>query len=135
MALLLSTGQGSHDPMKRLQAYPFRLGPDGEQARLMRRFSGSCRFVLNKALALRKERYERCEKRLSAFALIYLLPKWKSQPDLRWLSESPSQALQQVLKDLDRAYVNFFLKRAEAPRFKKKGQNDSFRYPQRMSTE
>ena len=28
MWLLLSTGQGYHDIMKRLQAYPFRLGPD-----------------------------------------------------------------------------------------------------------
>jgi putative transposase len=33
------------------------------------------------------------------------------------------------LKDLERAYVNFFEKRAAFPRFKKKGQRDSFRYP------
>ncbi len=37
--------------------------------------------------------------------------------------------LQQTLKDLERAYANFFAKRAEFPRFKKKGQSDSFRYP------
>ena len=37
--------------------------------------------------------------------------------------------LQQTLKDLDRAYSNFFAKRADFPRFKKKGQSDSFRYP------
>ena len=58
MSLLLSTGQGYHDTMKRLQAYQFSLGPDGEQARLMRRFCDSCRFVYNKALALQKERYD-----------------------------------------------------------------------------
>lgn len=96
----------------------------------MRRFSGSCRFVFNKALALQKERYDRGEVRLSAFALINLLPEWKSHPEFLWLSESPSQTLQQVLKDLDRAYVNFFAKRADFPCFKRKGYHDSFRYPQ-----
>ena len=30
---------------------------------------------------------------------------------------------------LERAYANFFAKRADFPRFKKKGQSDSFRYP------
>ncbi|PPC74219.1 cytosine methyltransferase, partial [Pokkaliibacter plantistimulans] len=42
----------------------------------------------------------------------------------------PSQALQQTLKDLERAYRNFFAKRTDFPRFKKKGGGDSFRYPQ-----
>ena len=37
--------------------------------------------------------------------------------------------LQQTPKDLKRAYSNFFAKRADFPRFKKKGQSDSFRYP------
>ena len=32
--------------------------------------------------------------------------------------------------DLDRAYINFFQKRASHPRYKKRGQHDSFRYPQ-----
>ncbi|HJH23727.1 MAG TPA: transposase [Paenalcaligenes hominis] len=38
--------------------------------------------------------------------------------------------MQQALKDLERAYKNFFAKRAAFPRFKKKGQSDRFRYPQ-----
>jgi putative transposase len=37
--------------------------------------------------------------------------------------------LQHALKDLERAYKNFFAKRADFPRFKKKGMGDSFRYP------
>ncbi|WP_150112551.1 helix-turn-helix domain-containing protein, partial [Ferrovum myxofaciens] len=35
--------------MKRLQAFKYELQPNGEQARSMRRFAGSCRFVFNKA--------------------------------------------------------------------------------------
>ncbi|EGE3545051.1 transposase, partial [Shigella flexneri] len=36
------------------------------------------------------------------------------------LKDSPSQPLQQSLKDLERAYKNFFRKRAAFPRFKKR---------------
>lgn len=115
--------------MKRLQAFKFQLTPNGQQKRQMSRFSGSCRFVFNKALALQMESYKTDPKaKFSYVELASLLPVWKKE--LAWLSDSPSQALQQVLKDLERSYKNFFAKRAAFPRFKRKGQNDSFRYPQ-----
>jgi putative transposase len=41
-------------------------------------------------------------------------------PSAAWLQNSPSQTLQQTLKDLERAYKNFFEKRADFPEFKKK---------------
>jgi len=37
--------------------------------------------------------------------------------------------LQHALKDLERTYKNFFAKRADFPRFKRKGSSESFRYP------
>jgi putative transposase len=116
--------------MQRLQAYKFELKPNGEQQCLLRRYAGSCRFVFNKALALQKERHEQGEKKLGYAALCKRLTEWKAQPETPWLSDTPSQALQQALKNLERAYKNFFAKRADFPRFKKKGQSDSFRYPQ-----
>ena len=116
--------------MKRIQAYKYELMPNGEQQRQMRRFAGSCRFVFNKALALQKERYEQGEKKLGYAGLCKALTEWKTQAEMLWLSETPSQALQQALKNLERAYKNFFEKRANFPRFKKKGTGDSFRYPQ-----
>jgi putative transposase len=116
--------------MQRLQAYKFELKPNGQQQCLMRRFAGSCRFVFNKALALQKERHEQGEKKLGYAALCRRLTEWKAQPETPWLSDTPGQALQQALKNLERAYRNFFDKRADFPRFKKKGQSDSLRYPQ-----
>ena len=116
--------------MNRLQAYKYELQPNGEQQRNMRRFVGSCRFVFNKALAMQKARYEQGEKKLGYAGLCKSLTEWKAQAETTWLTETPSQALQQTLKDLERAYTNFFAKRADFPRFKKKGQSDSFRYPQ-----
>lgn len=96
----------------------------------MRRFAGCCRFVWNKALALEKETYENEGKRLGFSLLCKFLRDWKKENAASFLSEAHSQILQQVLKDLDRAYKNFFEKRAGFPRFKKKGLHDAFRYPQ-----
>ncbi|MUI52379.1 RNA-guided endonuclease InsQ/TnpB family protein, partial [Pseudomonas aeruginosa] len=113
----------------RLQACKYELMPTGEQQRQMRRFAGSCRFVFNKALALQKERYEQSEKKLGYAGLCKRLTEWRHDPETDWLKDAPTHPLQQVLKDLERAYSNFFAKRADFPRFKKKAQSDSFRYP------
>jgi putative transposase len=110
-------------------AYKYELRPNGQQERQMRRFAGSCRFVFNKALALQKARYEQGEKKLGYAGLCKLLTAWRNGAETAWLAESPVHPLQQALKDLERAYSNFFAKRADFPRFKKKGQHDSFRYP------
>ncbi|OIR07899.1 putative transposase [mine drainage metagenome] len=115
--------------MKRLQAFKFELVPTGEQQRQMRRFAGSCRFVFNKALALQKARYEQGEKKLGYAGLCKELTAWRNGAETPWLADAPIHPLQQTLKDLERAYANFFAKRADFPRFKKKGQSDSFRYP------
>ena len=116
--------------MQRLQAFKYELMPDGQQERQMRRFAGSCRFVFNKALALQKSRYEQGEKKLGYAGLCKLLTEWRNSSETAsWLADAPVHPLQQTLKDLDRAYANFFAKRADFPRFKKKGQSDSFRYP------
>ncbi|QUV82939.1 transposase [Chloracidobacterium sp. D] len=115
--------------MQRLQAFRFELMPNGQQERQMRRFAGACRFIYNKALALQKERYERGEKKLGYAGLCKLLTEWRNSAETAWLADAPIHPLQQKLKDLERAYSNFFAKRADFPRFKKKGRSDSFRYP------
>lgn len=116
--------------MQRLQAFKYELIPTGEQQRQLNRFTGSCRFVFNKALALQKEKRESGDDKLSYVELCTLLKDWKKEDATKWLTQVPSQALQQSLKDLERAYTNFFAKRASFPRFKKKGQRESLRYPQ-----
>ena len=115
--------------MKRLQAYKYELQPNGEQLRDMRRFSGACRFVFNKALALQIENHSAGEKFINYVAMAKHLTAWRNGNETPWLKDSPVHPLQHALKDLERAYKNFFAKRADFPRFKKKGQSDSFRYP------
>jgi putative transposase len=115
--------------MKRVQAFKFELRPDGAQRRKMRGFAGSCRFVYNKALAVQKARFDAGQKKLNYAGLCKLLTQWRSENETIWLRDAPTHPLQQAMKDLERAYRNFFAKRADLPRFKKKGRHNSFRYP------
>ncbi|EHV0102514.1 transposase [Escherichia coli] len=116
--------------MKRLQAFKFQLRPGGQQECEMRRFAGACRFVFNRALARQNENHEAGNKYIPYGKMASWLVEWKNATETQWLKDSPSQPLQQSLKDLERAYKNFFQNRAAFPRFKKRGQNDAFRYPQ-----
>ncbi len=115
--------------MQRLQAFQYELMPNAETQRQLRRFAGSCRFVYNKALALQKANHEAGKKHLSYVTMAAWLPQWKREVGQEWLKDTPSQALQHALKHLDKAYQNCFAKRADYPRFKRKGSGDSFRYP------
>jgi putative transposase len=128
MSLLLGYGPNYAVSMRRHQAFKYELMPNGEQQRRMRRFAGCCRFVYNKALALQKERQSQGEK-LGYAGLCKLLTEWRHSTETAWLADAPVHPLQQTLKDLERAYANFFAGRADFPRFKKKGQRDRFRYP------
>ena len=115
--------------MKRLQAFKFELRPDGEQQRRLTRFAGSCRFVFNKALALQRSTHEAGGPFVGYVAMAKLLTQWRNGEDTPWLKEAPIHPLQHALKDLERAYQNFFEKRSRFPRFRRKGRGASFRYP------
>ncbi|EDP1393657.1 IS200/IS605 family element transposase accessory protein TnpB [Salmonella enterica subsp. enterica serovar Reading] len=115
--------------MQLLQAFKYELMPDGQQERKICRFAGSCRFVYNKALALQKERHEQGERKLGYAGLCKMLTDWRNSAETAWLANAPVHPLQQTLRDLERAYSNFFAKRANFPLFRKKGLSDSFRYP------
>jgi putative transposase len=70
---------------------------------------------------------------LSVAALCAELTVLKRVPETAWLNEMDSQALQQAIRDLDKAFVAFFEKRSRFPRFKsKKRSTPSFRIPQRV---
>ena len=115
--------------MLRRKAFRFRLRPNGHQASRMRAYSGSCRYVYNRALALQKNRLENGDRLIRYVELAKMLTGWRNDPDTAWLAETPCHPLQQCLKDLDRAFDNRFRKRSGFPRFKRKGRRESFRYP------
>jgi len=115
--------------MKRQQAFKYELNPSGEQRRRMVCYAGCKRVVYNKALALQTANHAVGNKFIRYESMAKNLVAWRSDADTEWLREAPYHTLQQALKDLENAFKNFFAKRTEFPRFKKKGQHDSFRYP------
>ncbi|WP_066382966.1 IS200/IS605 family element RNA-guided endonuclease TnpB, partial [Anabaena sp. CA = ATCC 33047] len=111
-----------------LKAYKYRIYPTGEQVRLLAKSFGCVRWFYNYALNLTSETYKATGKGLSRNEIINLLPSLKKEYE--WLTEPPSQCLQQVALDLSSAFLNFFERRAKYPNFKNKGQKQSIRFPQ-----
>ncbi len=105
--------------MKRTIAYKYHLKTTPKIDNIFNQFAGAQRFVWNKILSFQNDRFKLGEKKLSYVQTANLLPLMKQQDDTCWLKQIPSQTLQQTLKDLDRAYTNFFAGRAELPVFKK----------------
>lgn len=115
--------------MLKRQGFKYEILPDGRQRRLIRKYCGTCRYVYNRTLAIEKHLYETDKShRWNAIEAINRLPLWKEKQS--WLRQCPAQAQQQSIRQLDRAYQNFFAGRSNFPRFRKKGENDSFLYPQ-----
>jgi putative transposase len=110
------------------KAYRFRIYPDAAQKELFRRTIGCCRLVYNLCLDQKMLERERSNPRkLSAFDQMKELTALKDE--FSFLKEPPNHPLQQAIHDLHKAFANFFEGRARFPRFRRKGENDSFRYP------
>lgn len=118
------------------KVYRFQVNPTPAQAEQFYQMAGAKRYVFNWALARRKDHYAEHAQGLSAKVLSADLTAVKKQPDTEWLKAVDSQLLQQALKDVDRAFQNFFDKRSRFPRFKsKRRETPSFRIPQRVKVE
>jgi len=125
--------------MKIRKGMKFRLEPTLAQRADMVKFAGHNRAVWNKALAMTKDRLERKVPILWYHELNWNMTRfWKKSEAMSWLNEAPSQTLQQTLKHFDRAIRDCFDKNQpnkRMPRFKKKGQSDSFVFPQGVKVE
>ena len=112
--------------MKRIRGYRYRAYPDKKQQEFFSKNFGSCRYVYNHYLAMRKAEWEEWHGTMSyndtAKDLANNLKK-----ENEWLKEADSSALQQSLRHLDNAYQNFFSKRAGYPKFKRRRSDQSYR--------
>jgi len=102
------------------RAYRYRFYPTAEQENLLRRTLGCVRLVYNKALGIRSEAWYQRQERIDYKQSSNLLTQWKKQEDLDFLNEVSCVPLQQCLRHLQKAFTNFWGKRAKYPRFKKK---------------
>ena len=106
--------------MKQRKAYQYRIYPTQEQAHILARTFGCCRYAYNWALRARTDAFFQRGERLSYHQLAGMLTDLKKQEATAWLSEVSSVPLQQSLRHLDRAFRNFFEGRAQYPTFHKK---------------
>ena len=106
------------------KSYKFRLLPTEEQRVLIEKHFGCVRFVYNHFLAERQKAHTAEKRNLHNSMCSKMLTSLKQENE--WLQEVTGMSLVCSLANLDTAYTKFFKKKAMFPKFKKKGQGDSF---------
>lgn len=101
-----------------MRAFKYRFYPTDAQARELLRTFGCARLVYNRALEARAEAWRSEHRSVTYSDTSTMLTEWKKTQELSFLNEVSSVPLQQVLRHLQRAFQNFFAKRARHPRFK-----------------
>ena len=110
------------------KGYLYRAYPNAKQRELIKKTFGCKRFVYNYFLQFRIDTYEETKKTLSFYACCKRLTDLKRE--LPFLLEPDKCALQNAIRDLDKAYENFFgtlnsprKRKFGYPRFKSKRDN------------
>lgn len=120
--------------MKVNQAYRYELSPNNKQVGLLLQHCGVARFAWNWALAQRIALFKQNDgkdKFTNAITQHRELNALKKS-EFPWMYEVSKCCPQETLRDLDRAFANFWKGRKAGrqvgfPKFKKKGLHDSFR--------
>ena len=112
------------------RGFKYRLKPTQEQAELFRQFAGVCRAVYNAAL-FQREHFWRQYRRETGHYLGYVAQA-KELTTLRaefdWIAAVTQTCEQQALRDLDKAFGNFFAGVADYPTPRRRCVNESFRF-------
>ena len=104
------------------KAYKYRIYPNKQQEEQIQKTFGCCRFVYNKTLAYRKEKYEKDKESLSRIDC----NNWKNRSlkqEYQWLKEVDKCALDNAIINMDFAYQKFFKEHTGYPKFKSKRDN------------
>ncbi|GHO67629.1 transposase [Ktedonobacter sp. SOSP1-52] len=117
-----------HVSMKQKRAFKYRIYPTPEQQHMLARTFGCCRFVYNWALRQKTDAYYNEQQRLYYKDLSTMLTELKKQEGTTWLNDVSSVPLQQALRHLDKAFLNFFEGRAKYPTSHKKRNKQSATY-------
>jgi putative transposase len=103
--------------MKIKRAYKTELDPNNVQRTALLKHAGAARFAYNWGLARRMEEYRKTGKSSNAIELHRQLNALKKS-SFPWMYEVSKCAPQEALRDLDRAFKNFFEGRAGYPKFR-----------------
>ena len=109
-----------------MRAIKVRIYPNDQQELMINKSLGCVRFIYNRALALKKSRYETYKDNLSTLEISKMITFWKKTEEMSFLKDANAQSLQQTLRHLDSAYKKFFKEKKGFPTFKKKSDNQSY---------
>ena len=119
---------GSDSNIDYNRGFKYRFYPNDAQRLELAQTFGCTRFVYNWALALRTNSYYQDNVSLSYTDTSNALTKLKRDPEKSWLKQVSAVPLQQGLRHLNTAFINFFAGRNKYPRFKKKNGGQSAHY-------
>ena len=119
-----------------IKRYRYRAYPTAGQKQLVAALFGCVRVVYNEALAYSEEQYKDTGRKPTSGELSARLTRLKQTPEKAWLRDVSAVPLQQSLRDLDRAYTNFFASitgkrrgvRVDAPRFRRRTSRQAARF-------
>lgn len=101
-----------------ISGYKIKLKPNNKQKQKLMECFGVSRFAYNWALNYQKKNYEQGNKYISERKLRKIFTKYKEEN--KWLYNYSNDITKQAIKDLDRAYQNFFKGLSAFPKFKSK---------------
>ncbi len=107
-----------------LKSVKIRLYPNKEQATMINKLLGCCRFVYNQCLARKIKSYEEnnVSENLSTLGQ-FVHHELLKDDNFIWLKEQNTKVLQQAMRDMLSAYNNFFKLHTGYPKFKSKHDN------------
>ena len=120
---------------KTLTGLRYRLSPHPGQERILVQSMGACRWLWNWALDYRETLWLAARSAgakgfgasVGYVNMSSLLPGLKDR--FPWLANVPHHCLQSTLRDLDYAFEAFFKGRCGFPKYRRKGDGDSIRFP------
>lgn len=99
-----------------MKSLKIRLYPTKEQEILFYKHINCQRYIYNWALNLNNELYRKYKKKYSSTVLCKMLTQYKKQEV--WLNEVSNATLKESIRNLDKAYTNFYKSRCNLPKFK-----------------
>ena len=117
--------------MNTYKAYKLRIYLTDLQRELIEKTFGCTRYIYNNFLAERKNKYEESKTKVHVYEQLKELTDLKREKE--WLREIDSCALQACVYNLDNAFQGFFHGKGY-PRFRVKGEHESFRTNNTLST-
>ena len=98
-----------------------RLKPNKAQEEWLKQHSGVARFIYNYSLAMKETAYKEQGINIGQKEIMRQITDMKYTPEYEWLQSYNSETVKQAVKDMLRAYTNFFRSNKGFPKFKKKG--------------